>query len=376
MIRAGPVYTGMGEQDDLCRIRDSWWTSLELLKPYALGVLIVTGLFFELFIHYYLNISIVYTHFYYLIIVFAGLWYGRKAVWVALFFGGLQVLVSWVLAGYIAPDSLLRALMLVIVASVVGSIVELMNCYHRMLEAQNRDLREVNERLAASEDAFATANKKLNLLSSITRHDIRNQLMALITFLDLTRMKVTEPEVLRYIEKEQAAAEAIRRQIEFSKNYEEIGVHAPQWQDVTLVAEQLRSRLPPGGEITLTLALDSLEVYADPLLGKVFENLVDNSLRHGERVRNITLSTLQYGLGDIAMVYEDDGVGIHEEEKERIFEKGFGKNTGLGLFLSREILAITVFVMKESGIYGKGARFEILVPKGKYRFSESPGGKP
>jgi signal transduction histidine kinase len=364
----------MDEQNDLRRIRDSWWTSLEALKPYALGVLIITGLFFELFIHYYLNISIVYTHFYYLIIVFAGLWYGRKAVWAALFFGGLHVLVSWIIAGYIAPDSLLRALMLVIVAFVVGSIVEMMNCYHRMLEGQNRDLKEVNERLAASEEAFGIANKKLNLLSSVTRHDIRNQLMALITFLDLTHMKVNDPEVLQYIEKEQAAAETIHRQIEFTKNYEEIGVRSPLWQDVTLVAEQLQSRLPPG-EITLTLALNGLEVYADPLLSKVFENLVDNSLRHGERVRNITLSTLQYGFGDIAIVYEDDGVGIHENEKERIFEKGFGKNTGLGLFLSREILAITGFTMKESGTYEKGVRFEIIIPKGKYRLSGTGSGR-
>ncbi len=363
----------MEEQSNTCRVKDSWWTSLESLKPYALGILILIGLFFELLIHYYLKISIVYTHFYYLIIVFAGLWYGRKAVWVALFFGGLQIAVSWVLAGYIAPDSLLRALMLMVVAFVVGSIVDMMNCYRRMIEAQNRDFREVNERLTASEDAFGIANKKLNLLSSITRHDIRNQLMALITFLELTRLKVADPEVIKYIEKEQAAAETISRQIEFTKNYEEIGVRALQWQDIALVAEQLRSRLPPG-EITLTLALGGLEVYADPLLSKVFENLVDNSLRHGERVRNITVSTLQYGLGDVAIVYEDDGVGVHDEEKERIFEKGFGKNTGLGLFLSREILAITGFVMKESGTYGKGARFEIIVPKGKYRFSGmSPG---
>jgi len=370
------MYTGMEEQNDLSRVRDYRWKLLGSLKPYALGSLIVTGLFFELFIHYYLKISIVYTHFYYLIIVIAGLWYGRRAVWVALFFGGLQVIVSWVIAGYIAPDSLLRALMLGIVAFVVGSIVEMMNSYYRILETQNRALKEVNERLAASEDAFGTANKKLNLLSSITRHDIRNQLMALITFLELTRMKVTDPEVLRYIEKEQAAAEAIRRQIGFTKNYEEIGVRAPQWQDVTLVAEQLQSRLSTG-EIMLTLALDGLEVYADPLLGKVFENLVDNSLLHGERVRNITLSTMQYDRGDIAIVYEDDGVGVHEEEKERIFEKGFGKNTGLGLFLSREILAITGFAMKESGIYGKGVRFEIVVPKGKYRFSGTgPGRNP
>jgi signal transduction histidine kinase len=50
------------------------------------------------------------------------------------------------------------------------------------------------------------------------------------------------------------------------------------------------------------------------------------------------------------------------------FKRGFGNNTGLGLFLSREILAITGIAITESGETGKGARFEIMVPKGGYRY--------
>lgn len=114
--------------------------------------------------------------------------------------------------------------------------------------------------------------------------------------------------------------------------------------------------------------MDRLEIFADPLLEKVFGNLVDNSLRHGERVKHITFSSVQMGSGDIAIVFEDDGIGIRDTDKERIFEKGFGKHTGLGLFLSREILAITDLSIRETGVYGKGARFEILVPEGKFRF--------
>lgn len=55
-------------------------------------------------------------------------------------------------------------------------------------------------------------------------------------------------------------------------------------------------------------------------------------------------------------------------EKEKIFNQGYGKNTGLGLFLSREILALTGMTIRETGTPGKGARFEILVPIGAYRF--------
>ncbi|MEI7434508.1 MAG: hypothetical protein WCJ93_09690 [Methanomicrobiales archaeon] len=56
-----------------------------------------------------------------------------------------------------------------------------------------------------------------------------------------------------------------------------------------------------------------------------------------------------------------------EDEKEKIFERGYGKNTGLGLALSREILDITGITITETGVPGKGARFEMLVTKGAWR---------
>lgn len=59
--------------------------------------------------------------------------------------------------------------------------------------------------------------------------------------------------------------------------------------------------------------------------------------------------------------------GVPVNEKIWIFERGFGKNTGLGLFLSREILSITGITIKEAGGPGKGAQFEMTVPNGAWR---------
>jgi signal transduction histidine kinase len=99
---------------------------------------------------------------------------------------------------------------------------------------------------------------------------------------------------------------------------------------------------------------------------KVFFNLLDNSIRHGQRVTHIHVS---YQLkGDNLLVrWEDNGVGVPDEEKERIFERGFGKNTGLGLFLVREILSLTGITIKENGTSGEGVCFEINLPNGAYR---------
>jgi signal transduction histidine kinase len=67
-------------------------------------------------------------------------------------------------------------------------------------------------------------------------------------------------------------------------------------------------------------------------------------------------------------VYEDNGNGVVPEEKEKIFLKGFGKHTGLGMFLIREILSITGITIRENGTWQQGARFEIRVPSEKFRF--------
>ncbi|OPX63104.1 MULTISPECIES: sensor histidine kinase [unclassified Methanoregula] len=217
-------------------------------------------------------------------------------------------------------------------------------------------------------NALSLVNRKLSLLLGVTRHDILNQVTVLRTAAGLARLKTADPAMLQFIGQEETAAQNIQRQIEFVGNYEGIGAHTPVWQNI---GARVRALVPAVPDIVIDAspALDAVEVYADPMLDKVFENLIDNSRRHGERVRRISFSLVREPNDELSIVYGDDGIGVPDAEKERIFEKGFGKNTGLGLFLSREILSITDLAMKETGTLGSGARFEIRVPKGKYRFT-------
>ncbi len=111
------------------------------------------------------------------------------------------------------------------------------------------------------------------------------------------------------------------------------------------------------------------EIFADRLFEKVFYNLIDNALRYGgDRMKTIRISA-QESDSSLTIVCEDDGVGISGEDKKQLFTRGFGKNTGLGLFLSREILTITGITITENGTPGKGARFEIVVPRGMWRMA-------
>ncbi len=62
--------------------------------------------------------------------------------------------------------------------------------------------------------------------------------------------------------------------------------------------------------------------------------------------------------GDVQLIVcKDDDDGIVTEEKEKIFERGFGKNTGLGLALSQEILDISGITITGTGELGKDVWF-------------------
>ncbi len=226
--------------------------------------------------------------------------------------------------------------------------------------------RDITERKQA-EDALRRTNRQLTTMTGITRHDIRNQILTLLGYLELAKMKSTDPELDELIRKQESASQAIQSQIEFTKLYQEMGNAEPRWLDVGALLS--RQKVPV--TVTLVSDVDGVEVFADAMLEKVFANLFDNSLRHGSQVTEIRISSYLRSGKDLTLLVEDNGVGIPAEEKEHIFERGFGKNTGLGLFLVREILDITGMTIIETGEPGNGARFEIIVPDRTWRFAET-----
>lgn len=219
-----------------------------------------------------------------------------------------------------------------------------------------------------AEKALLEANRKLNLLSNITRHDINNQLMTLIGNMTLLDTKSLDEYSAQHLMKAEIAAERISSMIQITKEYEDIGVHAPKWQNIHGLLVKAAGGVTLGTVKVVNDVPSDIEIFADPLIQKVFFNLMDNAVRHGQKISIIRFS-IQKGNGSNALVCEDDGNGIPSAEKERIFERGYGQNTGLGLFLSREILSITGITIKEEGKSGHGARFVMIIPVNEFRES-------
>jgi signal transduction histidine kinase len=223
---------------------------------------------------------------------------------------------------------------------------------------------DIAERRKA-EAALEKANRKLNLLSQITRHDISNRVFALLMDIDLAKSYAQDVQLKDALEKIELTSMSVQDQIAFTRDYQEIGAQAPSWHTIAPMITQAAEQLDLHG-VGIDIRLGNTGIYADAMIRKVFYNLIDNALRHGDHVTTIVFSAKDTADG-LLITCEDDGVGIPPQDKSLIFTKGFGRDSGLGLFLISEILSITGISIKETGDYGKGARFEMLVPKGDYR---------
>lgn len=216
-----------------------------------------------------------------------------------------------------------------------------------------------------AERELLLSNKKLSLLGSMTRHDIVNQLTTIRGMLGLIRRKNIDTSLTQLISSAEEASEKINKHIEFSKEYQKAGIEKPRWQDIQTVWNLAYAMSRRKG-LTFSVTGEKYEIYADQLLQKVFYNLIENSLKHGKDVFYITVSTRRHN-SDLLIIYVDDGGGVPEPMKSRIFERGVGTGTGWGLFFAKEVLGLTGMDIKESGTYGIGAEFIITVPEGIFR---------
>lgn len=250
--------------------------------------------------------------------------------------------------------------------SSIGKMVHRLKDDIISIRQKSEDLdRELGQRVSA-EELLRAANRKLNLLSSITRHDILNQLSVLTGALELLSEENRNQYLIRII---QNSVENIHKQILFTKVYELMGSHRPTWQRIADMVKHAREGIILHG-VKIEDNTGTLEIYADQMVYRAIFNLFENAVRHGGEVSRITLDFTPLGKEAI-LVISDDGYGVPASEKEKIFIRGYGSNTGLGLFLVREILLITGMTIQEKGSAGSGARFEIHLPEGAWRMADN-----
>jgi signal transduction histidine kinase len=243
----------------------------------------------------------------------------------------------------------------------------------RSMELQQKIRSAVRSRvkgagLSRRNEELREENRKNILVTNILRHDIANLLTVLRGRMKIVRKEAQDdPHLILHLDKMEEAGKEIFNRLETARLYLEIGVQVQECYSLETILDQVYAQFLTSG-IRLYRDVHGLGIFADPHFSLVFVNLLDNTVRHGMHATTIRVTYTITGQ-ELTVFWEDDGVGIAAEEKELIFMQGFGKNTGLGLFLSREILSTTGITITETGIQGKGARFEIHVPKEKFCLS-------
>ncbi|UUX91443.1 sensor histidine kinase [Methanoplanus endosymbiosus] len=236
-----------------------------------------------------------------------------------------------------------------------------------LLQKTSDNLDSELEKNRRKEEELKKVNKKLTLISGITLHDIQNQILALSSYVYYMRLNrengKDDDDYFKFIDD---IVLAVKDHISFASDYRQVGLKKPVWQNIGVLVDEI-IRKSPFPDINFTVSTGNLTVLADSMFKRVLFNLFENSVRHGKGVTSVSVSFYE-SEGSGHLIIEDDGCGVPEKDKERIFEKKFGENTGLGLFLVREILATSGMAVYESGTEGEGARFEISIPEGYYRF--------
>jgi len=217
------------------------------------------------------------------------------------------------------------------------------------------------------ENALQKVMRKIALLNTVIFSDIQNKVFVQTGYVDIARHLSADPKLKQYLDKEADVIREIQDSLRFAKQYNDMGASPPRWQNVQDVMLFAISHLDLGS-LQRDFQLGGLEIFADSLLERVLVTLVENAILHAT---GATLIRAGYTIAgdDAVIVFEDNGPGIPGDRKESLFEKGTGTGGSGSLFLSREILSITGITITENGVPGKGARFEIRVPKGSFRLN-------
>jgi PAS domain S-box-containing protein len=209
-------------------------------------------------------------------------------------------------------------------------------------------------------------NEKLRVVGGLTRHDVKNKLSIITGNTYLNKLRLTDRrEVIESFGDVESAIDAIVRIFDFARDYERLGVEELTYVDAQDAIKKAFSFFSDLRGVKIANECHGLTVFADSMLAQLFYNLIDNSLKYGEKITQIKIHYEKGQEGQLRLVYEDDGVGISKDAKSKIFSEGYstGKGSGYGLYLIKKMMEVYGWTILETGEPGKGAQFTIIIPK-------------
>ncbi|MFC1617702.1 ATP-binding protein [Patescibacteria group bacterium] len=176
-------------------------------------------------------------------------------------------------------------------------------------------------------------NDLLKVINKILRHDILNKLTQVKWSVEMYEKEKKQAWLKRILESSGSGVKLIERM----KKLEKIASVSPDLQTVDI--GKLLSEIIPEYKIPIKVS-GSAQVLADEALLSVFENLINNAIRHGETKKiAITISPISRGY---QIEVADFGKGIPDKIKKNLFQEGYiygsKGHTGLGLYIVKKTI--------------------------------------
>jgi PAS domain S-box-containing protein len=228
-----------------------------------------------------------------------------------------------------------------------------------------RDMTMALEYLSVNIDKIEELNEKLRVVGSLTRHDVRNKLSSVTGYTYILKKRHYDlADLVEGLDKMSQAVNDSMKIFEIASTYEQVGLEELVNIDMAKVVDEAAAMFPDL-PFKVVNECEGLFVRADSLLRQLIFNFIDNTRKYGKTTKTVRVHFRETSLGDLQLIYEDDGVGIPNECKEQLFRQGFstGGGTGFGLFLSKKIVQVYGWSIKEEGETGKGTKLVMTIPK-------------
>ncbi len=249
----------------------------------------------------------------------------------------------------------------------IGSI----NIYTDITDQKNmeHELAGYVDALSISSEKINELNDKLRVVGGLTRHDVRNKLSALNACMFLLKKKIGDSQAsLQYLSEMEKVSKQLLDILEFERIYEQVGSEELKFVNIRKLFDEAVALVSDSKGIKMYCLCDGLEVRADSLLRQLIYNLIDNTLKHGEKATTIKLYCKK-DPNNLLLIYEDNGKGITVENRLHLFEKGFGTGSGIGLYMIKRIVDAYGWIIEECGEPGIGAKFTMKLPNNSCQLS-------
>ena len=392
------------------------------LKKYLLkhvqDAIVLSILVGAVFVNYFVFAKIAFLDFFYLLIVLAGYYIGKRFAILGAFFA---ILIVWVFIltdkkQYYSIESAFQANLnltvwggfLILAAWLIGSLSEKLrlelkqteqlredlNHERELLSISNRQLRnysvQLEERVEERTQELKRSNKELMDFAVVASHDLQEPLRKVVMFGDRLEERIPKEETKGrdYLDRLRKSARRMQGFIEALLKLSSVSSGAKPFERVDMhqltldVIDDLEARITHSkAQVKIDKQkLPTLEADATQMR-QLIQNLVSNALKYHHKdvypIVEITSRPLRDGYWEIMI--KDNGIGIEADQINLVFHPferaGSGalfEGTGMGLAICKKIVdrhCGSIHVVSQPG---KGTSFIIMLPeKNKERRSNT-----